>query len=225
MERTERLERYLLHQDTTLPMLGTDSLLLSRFCTVKRGAKVLDLGCGVGVLGVLLAERCENLILDGVELNPASAALAERNLSENGLTGRILWGDMRSEGWFTEGHYDLVLSNPPYFPERTGFHATQRNAEARSELTCTLSDLCRSAAPRLKTGGRFAVVCRTERLTDLLCAMRDNGIEPKRLQMVQTAPHKPPKLFLCEGIRQGGNGLKIEPNLVLSSHSSFLKKV
>lgn len=210
MEQVEHLEKYTLRQDTALPMLGTDSVLLSKFCTVKRGARVLDLGCGVGVLGVLLAERQEGLTLDGIEINPASAALAERNLSENGLTGHIFCGDLREKGWFTQGHYDLIVSNPPYFAEGTGFAATRRNADARSERICTLSDICKAAASRLKTGGRLAVVCRSERLTDLLCAMRENGIEPKRLQFVQTAPTKPPKLFLCEGIRQGGKGMQVQ---------------
>lgn len=209
MEQTEKLTRYQLRQDTSLPMLGTDSMLLSRFCTLRRGMRVLDLGCGVGVLGVLLAERCDGLTLDGIELEPSSAALAERNLRENGLEGSILQADLRDEGWFSEGHYDLIVSNPPYFPQGSGVTATRRSAEARSELTCTLWDICHAAAPRLKTGGRLAIVCRCERLTDLLVAMREHDIEPKRLEFVQTSPNKPPKLFLCEGIRQGGAGGKV----------------
>lgn len=216
MERTEQMGRFCLRQDTELPMLGTDSVLLSRFCTVKRGARVLDLGCGVGVLAVLLAQRAEGLTVDGIERNPASADLARRNLEENGISGEVLLGDLRDSGWFSQGHYDLVLCNPPYFPQGSGPIASRRDAEARSEESCTLEDVCRRAAPRLKTGGRLAVVCRTERLTDLLVAMRENGIEPKRLKLVQTAPGKPPKLFLCEGIRQGGPGLKMEETLVLN---------
>lgn len=215
MIRTEHLKTYLLKQDTDLPMLGTDSLLLSRFCTLHKGAKVLDLGCGVGVLALLLAEQQQALTLDGIERNPASAALAEKNLRENGLTGTILCGDLRESGWFSQGHYDLIVCNPPYFPAGSGPSASRRNAEARSDGTCTLEDICRAAEPRLKTGGRLAVVCRTERLTDLLVSMRCHDIEPKRLQLVQTTPRKAPKLFLCEGIRQGRPGLKTAPTLIL----------
>lgn len=216
MIRTEQLTTYTLKQDTELPMLGTDSLLLSRFCTLKKGEKVLDLGCGVGVLGVLLAERCQGLTLDGIEKNPASAALALENLRENALPGTILCEDLRTSGWFSEGHYDLIICNPPYFPVGSGPSALRRNAEARSEATCTLEDICHAAGPRLKTGGRLAVVCRTERLTDLLVAMRSCAIEPKRLQLVQTTPEKAPRLFLCEGVRQGHPGLKLESNLILN---------
>lgn len=215
MEHVEQLGPYTLRQDSTLPMLGTDSLLLSKFCTVHKGDRVLDLGCGVGVLAVLLAGRAEGLTLDGIELNPFSAALAEGNLRENGLAGRILQADLRSKGWFSQGHYDLIVANPPYFPAGSGFIASRRSPEARSELTCTVPELCRAAGPRLKTGGRFALVFRVERLTDLLIALRENSLEPKRLRLVQSAPDKAPKLLLLEAVRQGRPGLKAEPVLLL----------
>lgn len=216
MEQLEHIGRFTLRQETALPMLGTDSLLLSRFCTLRPGWRVLDLGCGVGVLAVLLAARQEGLTLDGIERIPAAAELARRNLAENGLSGEILCGDLRERGWFPQGHYDLIVSNPPYFPTGSGFAATRRPAETRSEITCTLPELCAAAAPRLKTGGRFALVCRSERLADLMVALRTNALEPKRLQLVETAPGKPFRLMLVEAVRQGGPGLTVEPVLKLT---------
>lgn len=215
MDQMEQLGRFTLRQRDGLPKMGTDSVRLARFATVHNRDKVLDLGCGVGVLGVLLAERAEHLRLDGVELNPDSAALAAENLRENGLTGNVLCQDLREPGWFSEGHYDLVVSNPPYFPLGSGAAATRRNAGARSELTCTLADLCRAAGPRLKTGGRFALCIRPERLTDLMVELRKNQLEPKRLQLVQYDESKPPKLLLLEAVRQGRPGLRVEPVLLL----------
>lgn len=221
MERTERIGRFLLRQDSALPLLGTDSLLLSRFCTLRRGFRVLDLGCGVGVLAVLLADREPSLTLDGVEQNPEAAALARRNLAENGLKGTIAAGDLRARQLFSEGHYDLIVSNPPYFPTGTGPAATRRCAAARGELDCTLEELCQAAAPRLKTGGRFALVHRSERLTDLLCALRAHRLEPKRLRLVQARPDKPPKLVLLEAVRQGAPGLVTEPVLLLHQGAAY----
>lgn len=116
MERLERIGALKLRQDDSLPLLGTDSLLLSRFATVHRRFRVLDLGCGVGVLGILLAARAEELTLDGVELDPQAAALARRNLEENRLRGTIVTGDLRERRVFSQGHYDLIVSNPPTFP-------------------------------------------------------------------------------------------------------------
>ncbi|MCD8007640.1 MAG: methyltransferase [Clostridiales bacterium] len=216
MERLEQIGPYTLRQDDALPLLGTDSVLLARFATLRRGMRVLDLGCGVGVLALLLAAREPGLTLDGIDIDPAAASLARRNLAENGLTGEILTADLRAAGWFSQGHYDLIVSNPPYFPLGSGELASRRSASARSEVNGTLADLCRAAAPRLKTGGRFALVGRAERLTDLLLALRENDLEPKRLQLVQHRLDKPPKLALVEAVRQGKPGLRIEPVVLMS---------
>lgn len=207
----EHIGPYTLRQRSELPRLGTDSLLLSQFVTLRPKDRVLDLGCGVGVLAVLLAQRAQGLTLDGVELHPVAAALAEENLRENDLSGTILHQDLREKGWFSQGHYDLIVTNPPYFSAGSGMTATRQPAAARAELTCTIEDLCRAAAPRLKTGGRFGLVCRTERLTDWMVALRAHNLEPKRLQLMQTTPQKPPKLFLLEAVRQGKPGLRVEP--------------
>ena len=88
-DSVEQLEQYQLHQRNDLPKLGTDSKLLAQFATLHRREKVLDLGCGVGVLGVLLAQRQKELTLDGIDIVPDSAELAAYNLTANGLTGTI----------------------------------------------------------------------------------------------------------------------------------------
>lgn len=215
MDKLERLGSLTLRQRDGLPKLGTDAKLLAAFATVRPGWRVLDLGCGVGVLQLLLAERCERLTLDGVDLNPESAALAAENLRENCLFGRVLCADLRDAAPFREGHYDLIVSNPPYFPPETGFVAPGARGMARSELTCTLPEVCAAAGRRLKTGGRFALCLRPERLPELFSALRGVGVEPKRLRLVQARPEKPPRLALVEGVRQGGVGLAVEPVLFL----------
>ena len=93
-DSVEQLEQYQLHQRNDLPKLGTDSKLLAQFATLHRREKVLDLGCGVGVLGVLLAQRQKELTLDGIDIVPESAELAAYNLTANGLTGTIRQGDL-----------------------------------------------------------------------------------------------------------------------------------
>ncbi len=219
METVERLGRYTLRQQDGLPKLGTDSVRLARFATLRPGWRVLDLGCGVGVLPLLLAERADGLTLDGIECVPEAAALAEENLRENALTGTVIQGDLREPGWLSEGHYDLAVSNPPYFAPETGYVAQGNRGVARAELCCTLPELCLAAGKRLKTGGRLAVCLRPERLADLFEAMRGASIEPKRLQLVQASPGHRPRLALVEGVRQGGRGLTVEPVLLLNEQN------
>ena len=115
IERTERLGRYTLIQTADCFPLGSDTLALGGFATLRRGWRVCDLGCGSGALGLLLLERESSLTLTGVELNPAAAAAAARNFRENGVEGRVCAGDLRDPELLPAGGVDLAVSNPPWF--------------------------------------------------------------------------------------------------------------
>lgn len=86
---------------------------------------------------------------------------------------------------------------------------------ARAEADCTLDDVCRAAAWLLRWGGSLCLVHRPERLTDLLCALRSHGLEPKRLREVCPTAGAAPSLVLLEARRGGRPGLAIQPPLVL----------
>lgn len=206
MDRVERLGTFQYIQGR-FP-LGRDTLLLGAFPALKPGLRVCDLGCGAGALPLLLLGRESRLEVTGIELDPAEAALARHNLAENGLSGTIVSGDLR-EPVLPAGGFDLVLSNPPWFPEGAG----RSGGNARMEHTCTVDQLCAAAGRLLKNGGRFALVHRPERLAQLMAAMERRGMAPKRLQLVQHSPDKPPSACLLEGVRQGRPGLKVLPVL------------
>lgn len=213
--------RFLQYKDSF--RLSTDSVLLAGFVRIKKNARCLDLGCGAGVLPVLLAAREATLELTGVELQPDAAALARRNLAENGFDTRseILCGDLRALRELVPAErFDLVLSNPPYFAAGTGRSAPRESrAHAREEKSCTLSELCAAAKWALRWGGLLSVVHRPERLSELFCAMTSAGIEPKRLREVVSAPGRAPSLVLVEGRRGGGKGLSIEAPLLLTDET------
>ncbi len=206
MDRVEQLGPFQYRQGG-FP-LGQDTLLLGRFPRLRPGLRVCDLGCGAGALPLLLLGREPTLAITGLELDPEIADLARRNLAENGLTGEILTGDLRSAvPALPVGGFDLVISNPPWFPVGSG----DSGGAARMEHACTLDQLCAVAGRLLKNGGRFALVHRPDRLADLIAALRQSGLEPKRLQLVQHSPDKAPSACLLEGIRQGRPGLQVLP--------------
>lgn len=202
---TERLGPYTLSWPEGIFPLGGDALALGAFAPVKPGWRVCDLGCGGGALLLLLAAREPSLSLTGVELDSLAARTARENFARNGLEGEILSGDLR-ENSLPAGRFDLIVSNPPYFPVGTGASA----GPARSEEACTLEELCAAAARLVKNGGRFALCHRPERLVDLFCALRAHGLEPKRLKLLRHSPEHPPSLALVEARKQGRPGLIIE---------------
>ena len=203
---TERLGPYTYRWSEHCFPLGADSLALGEFCTLKPGDRVLDLGCGAGLLLLLCARRQTGLTLTGVELEEEAAALAEQNLKDNILPGTILRGDLGELS--LPGGQDLVISNPPWYRNGAG----REGGPGRLE-SCTLDRLCAAAARALAPKGRLALVHRPERLTDLLCAMRAAGVEPKRLRLCAHHPDKPPFAVLVEGVKGGRPGLTVLPQL------------
>ena len=204
--------------------LGTDSVLLSDFARGSgRIRRVADLGCGAGVLTVLLLQKFPASAAFGIEIQPGAAEACRENLALNGLSDRaeIRCGDLRERGDLPEaGSFDLVVSNPPYFASGSGYTAPEEHrAAARDERFCTLHDVCRAAAYLCRWGGSFAVVHRPERLSELLCAMTGCGLEPKRLRLVSPRADRAPSLVLVEGRRGGKPGLTIEPPLVLQDET------
>ena len=212
--------------------LSTDSVLLFGFVMAGRYKRVIDLGCGAGVLPVLLSSQGTRAEVCGIEIQAASAALCRENMAANGFSSDgIKTGDLREHrSIFAAGKFDLVVSNPPYFAVGSGPDARgDERCAARDERFCTLSDLCEASKYLLKWGGRLALVHRPERLSEIFCEMSSHGIEPKRLRMVQHKEASSPSLVLVEGQRGARHGLKIEAPLILAnddgSNSEEMKRL
>lgn len=199
--------------------LGTDSVLLASFASAKSAHRGIDLGCASGAVALLLLSGNVRLHMTGLEIVPEAAELARENMEKNSLSTRaeIVCGDIRRHReLFRSGEFDLVVSNPPYFPLGSGrLSPDKERAAARGETDCTLLDICAAAAFLCRTGGRVCFVHKPERLSELFCAMSASGIEPKRLRLVCHTHNSAPNLVLVEGRRGGNPGLKIEPALVL----------
>lgn len=198
---------------------GLDSFLLSSVPRLKPGLRVCDLGCGTGLVSLLLLQRQRELAVTGLDIQPEAVRLGNLAAAENGLTDRLsfLRSDLR-ENVLPAGSFDLAVCNPPYFPPSVGLppkEAARRTA--RTEETCTLEDVCRAVARLLRWGGSFCLVHKPERLTDLLCALRQAGLEPKRLRFAAVRPEKAPSLVLAEARRGGKPGLTAEPPLILEN--------
>lgn len=209
-----------VYDDALFPP-GTDTFLLSSLPRLKAGLRVCDLGCGTGLLALLLLQRQPDLQVTGVEIQEAAAALTEKAATENGLTDRlsVRCADLRDiRMHFPTGSFDLVVCNPPYYPPESGRMAADDSIRtARSEVNCTLEDICSAASYLLRWGGSFALVHKPERLTDVLCTLRDHAMEPKRLRFVCRTGSAAPSLVLIEGRRGGKPGLSVEPPLILQN--------
>ena len=193
-------------------------MLLGAFAKVRRKERVLDLGCGVGVLAIMALLRNPGCTACGLEITPGAAELARQNLELCGLSDRggIVCGDMRDMPRGLIGRFDVCISNPPYFhPERGLSSPSAAMAAARNQSCGGISDVCVAAASCLKWGGRFYLCYPPGDLSPLFASLLQNRLEPKTMRLVFPTEGSRPCLVLLEARKGGGVHLDILPSLII----------
>ncbi|WP_442857341.1 tRNA1(Val) (adenine(37)-N6)-methyltransferase [Butyrivibrio sp. YAB3001] len=196
-----------------------DAVLLSGFAQAAEGSRVLDLGTGTGIIPILMAGKTKATELIGLEIQEASAEMANRSVILNDLQTRvkIVQGDIKEAGQiFGAASFDVVTSNPPYMINSHGLQNPDApKAIARHEILCDLNDVIKSAAKCLKPGGKFYMVHRPFRLTEIMVLMREYKLEPKRMRLVYPFADKEPSMVLIEGARGGKPRITVEKPLII----------
>ena len=220
-ERLDDLNRngYHIIQDKNRFCFGMDAVLLSGFAQVKRGETVLDLGTGTGIIPILLAAKTQGAHFTGLEIQPDSADMAARSVAYNHLEDKIgiVTGDIKDASkLFGASSFDVVTTNPPYMIGQHGLqNPDEAKAIARHEVLCTLEDVVRESAKVLRPGGRFFMVHRPFRLSEIFGCMTQYGIEPKRMRLVYPFVDKEPNMVLIEGIRGAKKRMTVEKPLIV----------
>jgi tRNA1(Val) A37 N6-methylase TrmN6 len=215
-------------QSRTGYRFSIDSVLLAFHAGVRSGDKVLDLGTGCGILSLILAFRVPDIRIFAVELQSELAGLAEANVCQNKLAGRIqvMRTDMRLlKPKMTDGPVDLIVCNPPYRRPGSGrINPAEQRAIARHEIKVTLNEILQTTRRMLRTGGRFVTIYTVERTADIICRMRSEHIEPKFMRLIHSTQGTDAKLVLVEGIKDGKPGLKVASALILYDHNDDYTK-
>lgn len=143
---------------------STDDVLTAWYGTswCPTARTVLDLGSGLGTVGMIAAWRLPGARFVTVEAQEESVRLARKSAAWNGLEDRyeIRTGDFRSPDVIgADERFDLVLGSPPYFPLGTGVEGDHpQKVACRFEVRGSIADYCATAARHLGHGGFFACV-------------------------------------------------------------------
>ena len=201
---------------------GTDAVLLADFGSRYKVTKHCDLGTGCGIIPLLVLKNTDAKLSTGVEIQTPAAEIAKSNIDLNDLGDRmqVINADLKNiKEFLPSGEFDLVTCNPPYKADGAGSkNLTDAQKIARHEVCCTLNDVISAAAYLLKFSGRLCICHRPERLTDIICFMRQNKIEPKIIREVIQKEGKEPWLVLVEGRLGGNNGMTIMPPLYVEKN-------
>jgi len=155
---------------------AVDPVLLAATVPALAGDRVLELGCGAGAAMLCLAVRVPGLRVDGLEVQPDTAALARRNVDINALADRVAVHEgtiLDPPGTLPRGVYDRVMMNPPFHP--AGAHTGSPEpgkALSHGEGEAVLGDWVRAALWFLKARGTLTLIHRADRLDEILFHLR-----------------------------------------------------
>lgn len=207
---------------------GTDAVLLADFASPRRNEKACDLGTGCGIIPMIWCRNGQAKEITAVELQEKGFFQTCESIRISSVEDKVraVNHDLKDiKSVLGHASMDIVTMNPPYKAADAGIKSVAK-AEliARHEVECNLDDICSTAAYLLNFGGRLCMCNRPERLSDTIVAMKNNGIEPKRLRLVSKTPYTRPWLFLIEGRKGGKPFMNIDPLLIMYGEDGELSK-
>lgn len=151
-----RFKRFTIEQDRTAMKVGTDGVLLGAWVSLSGDERrILDVGTGTGVIALMLAQRSE-AVVDGVEIDVASAEQARENVDASPWSDRVTIYNSDIQSYSGE-RCDLIVSNPPYFVDSQLSPSAQRTT-ARHTTDLSFRELSEAVERLLTHDGRFALI-------------------------------------------------------------------
>lgn len=203
-------------QDSDMFSFSLDSVLLPNFVTLnKKITNILDIGCGNAPIPLILSTKT-NAKITGIEIQESVYDMAVESVKINNKEDQItIINDDINEFYKNEetDKYDVITCNPPFFKyiESSNINKNDYKTIARHEVKLNLNQLFTIARKLLKNNGVIAIVHRPERFLDVVMEMKQNNIEPKRVQFIYPKTNMEANIMLIEGTKNGNPGLKILP--------------
>ena len=213
-------------QNTSWFNFSLDSVVLAHFVDLKKSNIVLDLCTGNAPIPLMISAK-KNINVIGVEIQKEIYDLAVKSIKINNLENKIklINEDVKKISNLLENEsIDTITCNPPFFKvsDTSKLNKNKIKSIARHEILINLDDVFKVAKTLLKNGGNIAIVHRSERLCDIITAMKNNLIEPKKIQFIYPKNGMESNIVLIEGIKNGKAGIKVlEPLIAHENNGEY----
>lgn len=202
-----------LYQPTSGYRYNSDSIFLYAFITkFKPKGKLLDVGCGVGIISLLLSRdfKIETSIIDKQE---KMLQYARQNYVLNRLETQSYLGDFRELQ--TEDRYDFIISNPPFYDEHVQQSENTHLNIARYAHHLPIEGFIRSVKTFLKPKGWFIFCYDAKQIDLLLYHLKSHGLNPEKIQFVHSKIDRESKLVMIAARNNSKSMTQILPPLVV----------
>ncbi len=190
-----KFKQFTIRQERSAMKVGTDGVLLGAWASVSPATRaILDIGTGTGLIALMLAQRCPEGRIVGVEIDSESAAQARENVAVSPWSDRVAVAECAIQEFTSEQRFDLIVSNPPYFVDSLKSPDASRN-KARHTDTLSFEELMRATERLLAPEGRFAVIVPAEAALSVVATGRLHLV---RRCDVRTKPVGVPKRVMLE---------------------------
>lgn len=220
-------------QDTDFFKFSLESVLLPNFVTInQRKLKILDICTGNIPIPLILSTRIsDESKIYAIELQKEIYDLAVETTKINNLESKItiINDDVKNlNRYFSAEYFDIITCNPPYFKvyDKSILNKSDIKTIARHEVKLDLETLISLSAKYLKNNGIFAMVHRTERMTEVLNLLHKYKLEPKRIKLIFPKRGTDSNLFMVESIKNGKPGLKkVEYIIIHDENGQYTEEV
>ncbi len=190
-----RFKHFSIAQDRCAMKVGTDGVILGAWASAYDNADVLDVGCGTGLISLMMAQRFHGSRVVGIEIDADAARQALENVNASVFASDVCikQADVRQ----FDGSFDAIVCNPPFYSEHTLSPVGGRQL-ARSSQLLPFADLMGSVNRLLRQGGVFSVIIPCSERVDFHRFALANGFDLWKTCFVKTLPSKEPKrVMLC----------------------------
>lgn len=186
-----RFKKFTIHQSMCAMKVGTDGTLLGAWA--NGGKHVLDIGTGTGLIALMMAQRCPDSIVKGIDIDEVAVGQARQNVEESIFAGRVSIEccDLAD----AEGEYDSLVCNPPFFVDSLSCPDAQRSM-ARHADTLTYASLMENGWRLLSDRGEFSLIIPFNYKSRLESEAILMGFFKTRECAVKTTPTKSPRRYL-----------------------------
>ncbi len=212
-------DRLIIRQPRKGYRAGVDAVLLAASVRAPEGvdATLLDIGAGVGTVGLCAARRMPSLRVTLLEREPELVRLADENIAANGLTGSVtaVQADVGAAGGLLPESFDDAVANPPFHDSGAGTSAPNAlKAASHAMPSQALDDWLRYMARMVRPGGRATLIHKADALAHVLAAFeaRFGGIV---ILPIHAREHEPAIRVLVQGIKGSRAPLVLRAPFVL----------
>jgi tRNA1Val (adenine37-N6)-methyltransferase len=184
-----RFKQFIADDSRCAMKIGTDAVLLGAWATLPERGSVLDLGCGCGVIAMMISQRNPHLLITAIDIDRDAADQASENVAKSEFAGkiRVVCADARVYHHHAAPLFDAIICNPPYFRESLKGPSQQRNL-ARHDLTLDYESFLMAAIHLLNPSGTFSLILPAEAFGEFRIFAAGYNFSPTRIALVHHRP-------------------------------------